>query len=806
MQAKAHAGQNEQLKRASLPASTKPDEPQDRLEESAAIDQAAPSCGEGQAADAGPLSATTGIGQDQDAAGASEPEQPDSLGVDADSAASATGQTDSPLPFGRAPKEPSTLVFEIGVEEVPSTPLYSATNQLKQLAEAALDEARLTHGAITTFSTPRRIVLEVKRLSPETVALVQRFRGPAVSIAFDEDGQPTRAAEGFARSKNIDVRDLTRAYEGGTEYIFATVEQLARPTETVLPEVLSAVIESIEWAKSQRWGAGHERFVRPVRWLFALWGECVIPVSFGGLQADRITYGHRLLAPEAIRIAKSDEYATALTKAWVVSSAEMRAGHIRAQIKHFEEESGLFVYAPKATFDEVVNLVEFPTTLTASFDMEFLEVPEEILIDTLLTHQRYFPVYDNERHLTNKFLVVSNGSPSYNSDITVGHERVVRPRLADAVFFYREDLKTPLADRVSQLDQVVFHEKLGSLMKKTERMVSLAERITEQAVNATEGTSQPIDSEQVDRALRAALLAKADLVTNAVVEYTALQGIMGDYYARAAGEPIEVAEAIREHYRPRFANDQLPTNFEGMVVALADKADTIAGLFAVGQLPTGSSDPFALRRNAIGIISILLTGFPVSLNTLIDDALNNLSKTKIKVSKKETRKLIIEFFAGRLEIICRERGFDADIVEAVMAAGNIEPLDVFARAEALTAARNSNPELFYDLATAYTRANNLREPALGLRVNQKLLGEPETVLLEAIDKVGEGINDALAINRYDRAIEYLASLRNPIDRFFDDALIMDPDEKVRSNRLRLLNRFVEVFSKVADIGKLMKQA
>ncbi|MCL2150956.1 MAG: glycine--tRNA ligase subunit beta, partial [Coriobacteriia bacterium] len=470
----------------------------------------------------------------------------------------------------------------------------------------------------------------------------------------------------------------------------------------------------------------------------------------------------------------------------------------RAQVKRFEEESGLTAYLPKATFDEVVNLVEFPTTLVASFDEEFLEVPPEIVIDTLLTHQRYFPVYDGERHLTNKFLVVSNASPAYNSDVIAGHERVVRPRLADAVFFYREDLKTPLAERVEQLGQVVFHERLGSLRDKTERLVALATDITQ----AVQEVDADVGVEQVERALRAALLAKADLVTHAVVEFTALQGIMGDYYALAAGEPVEVANAIREHYHPRYASDELPTSFEGSVVAVADKLDTIAGLFAIGQQPTGSSDPFALRRSAIGIINILLAGFPISLVSMIDAALSHLEGVEFDFATVAAE--IREFFAGRLEVIAKERGIGVDIVSAVLAANAIEPLEIMAKAEALSAAREQNPELLEDLATAYARANNLRDAALGTDIDQELLEDSEVALLKAIDKVGEGVGDSVLAKRYDRAVQYLASLRLPIDRFFEEVLVMDPDEGRRQNRLRLLNRFVAVFAQVADISKLVK--
>ena len=706
-----------------------------------------------------------------------------------------------PTEPGQVPTEPATLILEIGTEEIPSSLLYAATTQIKQLAEAAFKEARLQFGAISSYSTPRRIVLEVKRMAPESVALVQRLRGPAVSIAYDDAGQPTSAAVGFARGKGIDVRDLTRAVEGDTEYVFAVVEQLAKRTETMLPEILAGVIEGLEWAKSQRWGYGSERFARPVRWLFALYGARVIPVRFGQLVAGRTTYGHRLLAAEAVQVAQADDYASALTRAWIISSAEMRAAHIRAQIKKFEEQSELFVYTPKGTFDEVVNLVEYPTTLSATFDEEFLEVPPEIVIDTLLTHQRYFPVYDSNRQLTNRFLIVSNGSPSYNSEIAAGHEKVVRPRLSDAMFFYREDLKTPLSERVDQLDQVVFHEKLGTLKDKTARLVRLA-GLT--ALEAQQNDAS-VDEAQIARAERAALLCKADLLTHAVVEFTALQGIMGDYYARAEGEADQVAQAIREHYRPRFATDELPANFEGRIVALADKADTIAGMFAIQAPPTGSSDPFALRRGAIGIINILLAGFKVSLTQLLGNALDALQDGGLVFDRADVSAALHEFFANRLEVIARERGFDADVVAAVMATGSIEPEDVINRIQALATARQSAPELYDDLATAYARANNLRDAALGLDVNEQLCGQPERDLLAAIDKVAEGVRDALADLRYDRALQYLASLKNPIDRFFDDVLIMDSDEQLRENRLILLNRFVSVFSTVADIGRLARK-
>ena len=704
--------------------------------------------------------------------------------------------------------EPATLVFEIGTEEIPSTPLYAATEQLRKLADTALAAVRLEHGAIVTYSTPRRLVLEVRRLAPESTALIQRFRGPSVAHAFDSAGAPTKAALGFARSKGVDVRDLTRGVEEGNEYVFATVEQIARPTERLLPGLLSDLIDAIEWPKSQRWGQGHEHFSRPIRWLCALWGKQAIEVHHGGLVAGRMTRGHSLIAPEEVLVPSADDYQRLLAKAWVISSAEMRAARISDQVKSFEEQSGLHVYMPKATFAEVVNLVEFPTVLVGTFDAEFLEVPPEMLIDTLLSHQRYFPVYDDQRCLTNRFLVVSNGSPAHNSAIIAGHQLVVRPRLADASFFYHEDLKVALENRVVQLEQVVFHEKLGTLADKTARLESLVTAIAQAA-------AAPLD--QVGRCIRAAHLSKADLLTHAVVEFTALQGIMGAYYARAGGDESQIAAAIREQYRPRFAGDELPASFEGRVLALADKMDTLAAIIACGQAPTGSSDPFALRRGAIGIINILADGLrpdspdvmgdeppqaTLSLAGMISSALDILAASGIRFDRAETEGAIRAFFSGRLEVMLRESGVAADTVAAIMATGVIEPATLFERSRILEEHRQKSPELIDDLASAFARANNLRNAALGSDVDESLFGAAEAGLYTAIVQVSESVADALGKGQYQRALGYLASLRAPIDRFFEDVLIMEKDDKLRENRLRLLNRFVETFTDVADIGKL----
>ena len=692
-----------------------------------------------------------------------------------------------------APHAPATLILEIGCEEIPSTPLYRATEQLAALAAKAFKEARIDHAGIITRSTPRRIILEVKRLATVSTPLVQRFRGPAVALAYNEKGQPTKAAIGFARGKGVDVRELTVAKEGEAEYVFVQVEQVARRTHSLLPGILSSLIESIQWPKSQRWGSTEETFSRPVRWICAIWGPTVIPLSFAGVSSGRTTWGHRLIANEPVELLSADDFASYLTKLWVVDSAEMRGSKIKAQIQFLEEESALCAYVPDDILAEVINLVEFPTTLMGTFDAEFLSVPAEIIIDAMLKHQRYFPLYTAEGSLSNHFLVVSNGHPAYNSMIIAGHERVIRPRLSDAQFFYTEDLKRPLESYVDDLKNVVFHEKLGSSFNKVQRMVKLAGFLASQA-RADSATKEMIK--------RAALLAKADLVTNTVVEFTSLQGVMGAYYAKASNEEPEVALAIEEHYRPRFAGDEIPTSLAGKIVAVADKLDTIVGVFAAGQAPTGSSDPFALRRGAIGIISILSSGLEVHLASAIRAAIKELKDVPAKFDEDTLAGAVGEFFAARLEVIARERGERPDVVAAVLASGVIEPQQVFDRSAALTKARDEQPELFDDLATAYARANNLRLEEVGTMVEQELFGKAEKALAFAIDKANEGVKVSLEKGDYTFALTCLGTLRAPIDRFFEDVMVMDKDEKLRANRLALLNRFVAVFKDVADFGKL----
>lgn len=690
-----------------------------------------------------------------------------------------------------------TLAFEIGTEEIPAFDLHRATLQLEKLVPEALDAVRIPHGDVAVYTTPRRLIAIVADVADETEALEEVFRGPSVKIAFDADGNPTKAATGFARGKGVGVDALERREENGVEYVFATKSIAARDVAELLPGVLEGVITGTSWPKSCRWGTTSEYFSRPVRWLVALLDERVIPVRFAGLTAGNLTRGHRFLAPGPHEVATAADLLGVVEAAHVVSSEQAREAVIREGVAQAEQRTGARAELPEKTLLEVVNLCEQPTVLVGTFDEEFLRVPEEIIVDAMLMHQRYFPLYDADGKLTNNFIVVSNGDPAHADTITGGNERVVRARLSDAKFFYEEDLKRPLETYVDRLDEVVFQETLGTMKEKADRIVALAKHL---AADAQLSEADAADAE------RAAYLAKADLVTNAVVEFTSVQGVMGSYYAAACGESDQVARAIADHYRPRFSGDEPPASDVGRIVAMADKLDTVCGLFAVGQGPTGSSDPFALRRSAIGIVAMLEAGLPVSLAAAIDAALGTYQDAGIDFDRDAIRAEVADFFVTRTKVMLRDGGCSHDTMDAVLATGVEEPAQIIARTYVLEAERLGAPEAFDDLATAYARANNLRDADLGVEVDEALLSDAERALLAATDEAAACVKEALAVDHFGAALAALAALRAPIDAFFEDVLIMDDDLALRENRLRLLNRFVAVFAHVADFGKMAKGA
>lgn len=688
-----------------------------------------------------------------------------------------------------------TLAFEIGVEEIPAFDLDSANKQLEKMVPAAFADARIPYDSIEIHSSPRRLIVMAYGVADATEALVEEYKGPAAKIAFDADGNPTKAAIGFARGKGLSPESLERREVNGTEYVFATKNIPATPVADLLPDVLAGFITAVKWPRSCRWAAYREYFVRPVRWIVAMLDDVVLPVSFAGAESSNFTMGHRVLAPGKHTVDTAANLLDVIRAAYVIPTQAERERIIREGVAAIEAETGFTADLPAKTLLEVVNLSEYPQPLVSTFDEEFLQVPEEIIVDAMLMHQRYFPLYDAAGKLTNKFIIVSNGNPECAATIIDGNERVVRARLDDAKFFYEEDLKHPLESYIEKLDKVVFQESLGTVRQKAERLEKLACALSADA---------QLSAADAADAKRAARLCKADLVTNAVIEFTSVQGVMGSYYAAASGETPQVAQAIGQHYQPRFAGDALPDTTVGKLVALADKLDTICGLFAVGQGPTGSSDPFALRRSAIGIVNMLETGLAISLAAAIDESLASFAAQGVAFDAAAVRAEVVDFFVTRTKVMLRDGGVNADTIDAVLAAGVEEPAVISQRAHALEDARANDAETFDNLATAYARANNLRKPELGEGVDDALLTEPECALAGAVATAEQAVASALASDDFAAALSQLAALRAPIDGFFADVMVMDEDAALRDNRLRLLNRFVAVFANVADFGKMAK--
>ncbi len=695
--------------------------------------------------------------------------------------------------------ETRDFLLEIGCEEMPSAPLMNAAKQLGALVAKGLDAAGLAHGEVRVISTPRRLAAIASDVAVATDEIHEVKRGPKAAIAFDESGAPTKAALGFARKCGAQAADLVRRVDAdGAEYVFAERSVPSEPATPILSALSAEVIGGLQWPnyRSQRWGSEHATFVRPIRWICALLGTDVVPVTYADVTSSNTTRGHRVLAPGEHVVASPADYEATLERAFVLS-AERREQVIREGIAELEaERCGAHVDTPRKIFDEVVNLCEWPTVLVGTFDEEFLSVPHEIICESMLSNQRYFPVYDASGNLTREFVVVSNADPRVSATVVSGNERVVRARLDDAKFFYDEDLKRPMEEFVERLGSVTFQERLGTVLQKVERMEGLAAAVATQSGQGDAG---------VAAASRAAHLAKADLVSQAVVEFTNQQGVMGGYYAAAAGESPEVCAAIREHYRPRFAGDELPSGTCGRCVAIADKLDTVCGIFAIDEPPTGSSDPYAVRRAAIGIIAMLRTLPGCDLRQLIGLSLGAYRAQGLDFDMEAVATSVVRFFQGRLVAIAREEGIRPDTIEAVSAVGVVDPIEYMARAHALEDARSQSPELFDDLATAYARAAHLGDAKLGAEVDAALLGPAEQSLYDACEQGSVRVSEALARDDYADALAALAELKAPIDRFFEDVLVMDEDTAVRENRLRLLNRFVEVFVGVADIGALSKK-
>lgn len=687
-----------------------------------------------------------------------------------------------------------TFAFEIGSEEIPAFDLADATVQLKTLVPKLLDDAGIVHGEVEIFTSPRRQIFIAHDVAEATDEKIEKFRGPSKKIALDEDGNPTKALLGFSHSKGVEVADLVLEGEGDKASYCATVVTPSVNVIELLGDICLKTITGIKWPKSCNWGSTREVYSRPVRWLCAMFGSDVVDVKWANLESSNKTIGHRFLNPGPHTVPSADSLIDVVRSASVIPLEEERKQIILDGIKKIEEQTGYTSQIPQKTLVEVTNLGEYPTPMVGTFDEEFLKVPEEIIVDAMLMHQRYFPLYQQNGKLSNKFVIVSNGNPENEEIIVDGNERVVAARLYDAKFFYEEDLKHPLEDNVEKLSEVIYQEKLGTIKAKNDRNVSLATYIACKA---------NLSEEEKTDVVRAAYLAKADLPSQAVIEFTSVQGIMGSYYAAASGENEHVALAIKEHYCPKFAGDDVPQEITGKVVALADKLDSVCGLIAVGEKPTGSKDPFGVRRAALGCISIMQSGLDIELLPAIDDSLAQLKNQGIEFDIDEAKKSIVDFFCDRASQISKTNGCEQETIDAVMASGVEEPLTIISRALDLQKAREELKDDFNDLSTAFTRAYTLSDSSLGLDLDESLLSDKERELYAVILKAKEDSTEQIDSD-YFSALKCLAALRAPIDDFFESTMIMDKDEKIKVNRIKILNNFIDCFAGIADFAKFSK--
>ena len=689
------------------------------------------------------------------------------------------------------------FLFEIGTEELPPRALRELELSLSTQFQAGLKEAGLSHGSVESFATPRRLALLVRRLVDRQPDQEIRRRGPPVSAAFDASGAPTRAATAFAQSCGVEVSALGQVDEPKGRFLsFAGTREGAR-TADLIPAIAQRALEALPIPKRMRWGSGAAEFVRPVHWLVMSYGGDVIDAEILGVHAGLLTRGHRFLAPKPLRISTPASYAARLLeRGFVVADFKARRDRVREQAIAVANEAGGDALIEEDLLDEVTALVEWPVALVGSFDERFLALPREALISTLQHHQRYFPVQDAHGRLLARFIAVANLPSRDPSKVREGNERVVKPRLSDAAFFYEQDRKRTLESRCAQLAQVTYQASLGSVGQKSARVAQLAEKIAPDV-----GASAPL-------ARRGAELSKCDLVTQMVGEFPELQGIMGRYYALADGEPPEVAEAIREHYLPRGAGDEVPATPCGIAVALADKLDTLAGIFAIGQRPSGTRDPFGLRRAAIGILRIALERrIDFDLRALIGNAV-----AAQPVQAPEAAEVLYQYIMERLRSLYLERPATesepfqptTEMFDAVLAGGPSSILDFDARLRALGAFLQL-PEAASLTAANKRVANILRRSAthVGESITPDRLQEPAEIRLhDEILAIEAPVAGAVAHRGYTAAFGHLAQLRAAVDAFFDHVMVMDEDPVLRANRLALLNRLSRLFGGIADLSRL----
>ncbi|MBJ9988159.1 MULTISPECIES: glycine--tRNA ligase subunit beta [Paenibacillus] len=686
------------------------------------------------------------------------------------------------------------LLFEIGLEEVPARFLRAAMEQLEERMVKWLEQSRIAHGEVHSYATPRRLAVLVKSVAEKQEDVQEEVKGPSRKIALDENGNWSKAALGFARGQGVDPEQFTFKELNGVEYIYVTKSSNGVETSALLSEALLGILSSMTFPKHMRWGSYEYKFIRPIRWITALFGTDVIDLEVTGVKSGNVTRGHRFLGTEAV-VPEAGAYQEVLRGQHVIVDVKEREGMILEQIESLAAEKNWTIAVKDDLLEEVLFLVETPTVLFGTFDPSFLNIPQEVLITSMREHQRYFPVLDSQGQLLPFFVTVRNGDKRSLDVIAKGNEKVLRARLSDAKFFYEEDQKLEIKDALSKLESIVFHEEIGTVGDKVRRIRRIADQIGE-ALQIS-GT----DSESVSRA---ADICKFDLVTQMVYEFPELQGVMGEDYARKAGEREDVAKAVFEHYQPRSASDDVPSSLVGSIVSIADKIDTIVGCFSIGIIPTGSQDPYALRRQSQGIVQILLAKqMPLTLSQLFDIALGVHAELRsLDRQPDDIRKDLVEFFGLRVKKLLSET-LRYDVVDAVISAGFDDVISVVSRGEALMQAVNSGDD-FKTTVESFNRVSNLAAKAEKTEVQEPLfVEEAESNLFRAWQSITTDYHAALSEREGAKALALLADIKEAVTKFFDSVMVMAEDERVRANRLGLLASIDRDLKQFADFNKLV---
>lgn len=676
------------------------------------------------------------------------------------------------------------LFYEIGTEEIPARYINNALKEIYDILSKNLNSLNISFENIEVKTTPRRFAIVVRNIAEKQTDLKEEFKGPSKKIAYDADGNPTKALLGFVKGKGGNIEDVELRKAGDEEYVYVTVEKKGKDTVEYVKDILETVIRNINFPKPMRWGGKNLKFIRPIRWLICVFHGQHIDFDIEGINTTKITKGHRFLGTQEIEIADFEDYKQKLKENFVILDQDERRSMILEQVKHVAEELNGEAVVDEDILEEVNFIVEYPTAFYGSYAKEYLELPEEVIITPMEAHQRYFPVRSKDGKLINYFITVRNGDNYMIENVRKGNEKVLVARLMDAKFFYEEDTKKPLESFVPGLDTIVFQQKLGTMRNKAERMDKVAHEIAAVLDMNTENIS------------RAALLAKADLTTGMVFEFTELQGTMGRYYAKLSNEPQAVCDAIFEHYLPRNASDNLPTTNEGILLSIADKMDSIAGFFSIGIQPTGSQDPYALRRQAIAVINILMSkDYNINLKKLFEISLSQFNTENIAEVQSE----LMEFFKLRINNILLDMGIRYDIVNAVLENENASLYEIVKIAKA---AEKWLEEDKAEVISTVLRAQNLVKEEYS-KVEEKLFADDsEKVLYENYLKIKADFEKEISQKNYTSALEIYENICPHINNLFDSVMIMDKDELVKINRLGLLNLVVSVVAELMDISKL----